>query len=260
MSASRNGLKGRPLSIGINKKLIIAHRGAPSDGRENTIESFDRAIALGADMIEFDVRKTKDEVFIVYHDEFIQGNPVIESTFEAIGQIAKNQGFHIPTVEEVLRFARGKIKLDVELKEEGYEKEIVELISRYFEEDQFVITSFNDASLRTIKDNFPRMKVGLLLGKSGASLRTRASEFFPMKRCENARADFLGAHVKLLRFGFLERARRKNKPVIVWTVNNEETIWELLHDGRVYAIVTDRADLAVSLQEKLFPASQERIA
>jgi glycerophosphoryl diester phosphodiesterase len=202
-------------------------------------------------MIEFDVRRTKDKVLIAYHDESLQGKPIKELTFEAISRIAGNQGFDIPTVEEVLRFTRGKIKLDVELKEEGYEEEMVELISRYFEKDLFVITSFNDASLKTIKDHSPQIKVGLLLGKFKASLRTRVSEFFPMKRCERARADFLGAHVKLLRLGFLERARRKNKLVIVWTVNDEETIWKLLHDGRVYAIVTDKVDLAVSLRKKI---------
>jgi len=202
-------------------------------------------------MIEFDVRRTRDKVLIAYHDESIQGTPVKELTFEAISRMAKNQGFGIPTVEEVLRFTRGKIKLDVELKEEGYEKEMVELISRYFEEDQFVITSFNDASLKTIKDDSPQIKVGLLLGKFKASLRTRVSEFFPMKRCEKARADFLGAHVKLLRFGFLERAHRKSKPVFVWTVNDAEMIREFLHDGRICAIVTDRADLAVSIRKKI---------
>ncbi len=199
-------------------------------------------------------------MFIVYHDEFIQSSPVKESTFETIARIANSQGFRIPTVEEVLRATRGKIKLDVELKEEGYEKEIVELISRYFQEDEFVITSFNDASLKTVKDHFPRMRVGLLLGKFKASLRTRVSEFFPMKRCENARADFLGVHVELLRFGFLERARKKSIPVIIWTVNDEETIWKLLHDGRVYGIVTDKTGLAVSLQQKFVSEGKERIA
>jgi glycerophosphoryl diester phosphodiesterase len=230
--------------------LIIAHRGAPSDARENTIESFEKAIALGADMIEFDVRRTKDKVLIAYHDESIQGKPVKELTFEAISRIAGNQGFDIPTVEEVLRFTREEIKLDVELKEEGYEKEMVELISRYFEEDQFVITSFNDVSLKAIKDDYPRVQVGLILGKFKASLRARISEFFPTKRCNEAKADFMVAHVRLLRFGFLARAERNKKPVFVWTVNDGETIWKLLHDGRVYAIVTDKVDLAVSLRKR----------
>ena len=235
----------------INQKLIIAHRGAPSDARENTIKSFERAIALGTDMIEFDVRRTKDKALIAYHDESIQGRPVKELTFEAIDQMARSQGFEIPTVEEVLRFNRGKKKLDVELKEEGYEKEVVELISRYFEEDQFVITSFHDASLKTIKEGYPRIQVGLILGKFKASLRTRISEFFPTKRCNEAKADFMVAHWKLLRFGFLARAERNNNPVFVWTVNEEEMIRKLLQDGRVYGIVTDKVDFAVSLRKEI---------
>ena len=233
------------------KKLIIGHRGAPSYAKENTINSFKKAMALGADMIEFDVRRTKDNRFIAYHDGFIQGKPIKEWTYKEIRKIAGDQGFDPPTVEEVLKWSRGRIKLDVELKEEGYEKEIVELISKYFKKDQFILTSFNDASLKTIKDGHADLKVGLLLGKFRAPLLTRISEFFSRKRYKKAKADFLVAHWKLLRFGFLERAQRSRKPVIVWTVNDEEMIWKLLNDRRVYAIITDKPDLAVSLRKKL---------
>lgn len=242
----------------INKKLIVAHRGAPGYAKENTIESFEKAMALGADMIEFDVRRTKDNIFVVYHDGFIQGNSIKELTYEEVSQIARNQGFDIPVVEEVLKLIEGKIRLDVELKEEGYEKEIVELLSNYFKGDQFVITSFNDSSLKRIKDDYPGIKVGLLLGKFKPPLLTRISEFFPMKRCERAKADCLVAHWKLLRFGFLERAQRNDKPVFVWTVNDEEMIWKLLNDRRVYAIVTDKPDLAVSLRKKIFQENKAR--
>ncbi len=239
------------------EKLIIAHRGASSDAKENTIESFKKAMLLGADMLEFDVRRTKDNVLIVYHDEMIQGDSVKDLTYGAISQTARNQGFDIPTVEEVLKWARGKIKLDVELKEEGYEKEIVELVLGYFEEDRFVMTSFNDASLAVIKERYPDIKAGLILGRKIPSthIRTRFQELFPMKRCKDAKADFLVGHLKLLRAGFLERARRNHLPVFVWTVNDEETIWKLLHDRRVYAIITDKPDLAVSLRKKALPCS-----
>ncbi len=235
----------------IHQKLIIAHRGAPGETRENTIQSFERAITLGADMIEFDVRRTRDQVLITYHDEAIQGKPVKELNFEVINRIAGNQGFEVPMVEEVLKFTKGKIRLDVELKEGGYEKEAVELLSRYFEEDQFVITSFHDASLRTIKDHSTRVQVGLILGKSNASLGTRVSELFPAKRCIEAKADFIVPHWKLLKLGFLARAERIHKPLFVWTVNNGNMIRELLRDERVGAIVTDRADLAVSLRKEI---------
>jgi glycerophosphoryl diester phosphodiesterase len=239
--------------VDLKQKLIIAHRGFPNHAKENTIESFEKAKVSGADMIEFDVRRTKDNVLIALHDEIIQGHSTRDLIYEGVSQIARHKGFEIPTVEEVLKWARGKIKLDVELKEKGYEKEIVELLSGYFEKDQFVITSFNDASLRVIKERYPDIKTGLILGRDIPSYRilTRLQECFPRKRCKKARPDFLVAHLKLLRLGFLERARRNHLPVFVWTVNAEETIWKLLHDRRVSAIITDKPDLAVSLREKV---------
>jgi glycerophosphoryl diester phosphodiesterase len=241
------------------EKLIIAHRGVPSYAKENTIESFEKAVALGADMIEFDVRRTKDDLLIVFHDERIQDRPVNDLIYKEIGQIAGKQGFHLPTVEEVLKWSKGRIGLDVELKEEGHEKKLAELLIRYLKKDQFVITSFNESSLKTIKDDYPDVQIGLLLGKSDAPLWTRISEFFPMRRCKKAKADFLVAHFKLLRFGFLEReARRHHKSVFVWTANDEETIWELLNNERVCAIITDRPDLAVSLREKYFASKKPR--
>jgi len=241
----------------LREKLIIAHRGAPTYAKENTIESFKKAMISGADMIEFDVRRTKDNVLIAYHDQMIQGHLVKELTFKGISQWARNLGFDIPTVEEVLKWARGKIKLDVELKEEGYEKEGIELLHSYLDEDQFVITSFHDASLNIIKERHPDIKTGLILGSGIPSypILTRLQEFFLMKTWKKAKADFLVAHVKLLRTGFLERARRSDLPVFVWTVNEEEMIWKLLHDREVFAIITDKPDLAVSSRKKALQSS-----
>jgi glycerophosphoryl diester phosphodiesterase len=233
--------------------LIIAHRGAPGYAKENTIESFEKAIALGADMIEFDVRRTSDNVFIVHHDESIQNKPIKALPYEKIRKMVRKEGFSIPTVEEVLKCTKGKVKLDVELKEEGYEIEIVELLLKYFRKDEFVITSFNAPPLKIIKDNYPNIKVGLLLGKFRAPLLTRISEFFSLKRYKKARADFLVAHWRLLKVGFLERAQRSHKPVIVWTVNDEKMMRRLFQDRRVYAMITDRPDLAVLFRKRLPP-------
>lgn len=202
-------------------------------------------------MIEFDVRRTKDNIFIAHHDESIQGKLVQELTYEKISGMARKRGFSIPTVEEVLKSTRGRVKLDVELKEKGYEKEIVVLLSKYFKEDQYIITSFNDSSLKIIKEHYPEIKVGLLLGKLKASLLTRISEFFPTMTYKKANADFLVAHWKLLRLGFLERARKNRQPVIVWTVNDEKMMRRLFKDERIYAVITDKPDLAFSLKKAL---------
>jgi glycerophosphoryl diester phosphodiesterase len=237
----------------MKKTLIIAHRGASGSARENTIESFQKAIEIGVDMIEFDVRRTKDQTLIVYHDELLQGRPVKELNCDEISKMATGQGFSIPTFEEVLKHTSGKIKLDVEIKEEGYEEEVVELLSRYFKKDQFVITSFYDPCIKRIKDNHPDIKAGLILGisKPEYPIRTRISEFFPVRRCREAKADFLAPHWRLLRFGFLDRAKKANRPVFVWTVNEEKKIWKMLHDERIDGIITDKPDLALSLRKKM---------
>ena len=233
--------------------MIVAHRGASSLARENTIESFKKAIEIGVDMIEFDVRRTKDQALIVHHDELMEGKPVKELTYNEISKTAVGQGFSVPTFEEVLKCTSGRIKLDVEIKEEGYEKEIVELLLKYFNKDQFVMTSFYDSCIRKIKDDYPDINAGLLLGVSKPKnpILTRVSEFFPHKRCREAKADFLVPHWRLLWFGFLDRAKRENKPVFVWTVNDQSKIWKMLHDERIDAIITDKPDLAISLRQKM---------
>ena len=233
--------------------MIIAHRGASAIAKENTIESFKKAIDLGADMIEFDVRRTKNHMLIVHHDELLKGKAIRELTYEEIRKMAGGQGFFIPTFEEVLRYTSGKIKLDVEIKEEGYEKEIVELLLKYFKKDQFVMTSFYDSCVRKIKEDYPDIKAGLILGTSEPKnfILTRISEFFPTRRCREARADFLVPHRRLLWFGFLERAKRENKSIFVWTVNDQKMIWNMLHDERIDGIITDRPDLAISLRNKM---------
>jgi len=58
-------------------------------------------------------------------------------------------------------------------------------------------------------------------------------------------------HWRLLWFGFLDRAKRENKPVFVWTVNDQRKIWKMLRDERIDAIITDKPDLAVSLRQKM---------
>jgi len=204
-------------------------------------------------MIEFDVRRTKDHIFIAFHDRLIDNEPVSGLTHKDIQNRLRSKRIHLSTVEEILDFAKGTIKIDVDIKEQGYENELIDLITKQFGEDEFVVTSYNDSSLETIKRNYPWIKAGLILGQQKPEnyIGTRFSELFPIKRCDNAKADFLVPHFKLLKFGFLNRAKRNNKPVYVWTVNDGKMISGLLNDHRVDAIITDRPDVAVALRNRV---------
>jgi glycerophosphoryl diester phosphodiesterase len=226
------------------KKILIAHRGARTYFHENTLEAFEKAIRLNADMIELDVRRAQNNLFVVYHDECIDEKPVKDLAYEDIYKFSR---LKVPTLEEVLELTRNRIKLDIELKEEGYEKEVVNFILKFLKEDDFVISSFNDNSLKIIKEAFPGIRTGLILGKSNPKnpFRTWLSELFPFKRCQKINVDFLAPHWRLLILGFLRRAKKHKLPVFVWTVNETNLISKFLRDTRIDGIITDKIEIAV---------------
>jgi len=230
------------------KKILIAHRGARTYFHENTLEAFEKAIRLNADMIEFDVRRAQNNLFVVYHDESIDEKPIKDLAYD---DICKFTRLKIPTLEDVLKLTRSRIKLDIEIKEEGYEKEVVNFILKFLKEDEFVITSFNDNSLKTIKEVFPKIRTGLILGKSNPKNPIGAwiSELFPFKRCQRINVDFLVPHWRLLKLGFLIRSRKHKLPVFVWTVNEANLISKFLRDTRIDGIITDKIETAVQLKQ-----------
>jgi len=236
----------------MSPKLVIAHRGVPGYVWENTLDSFEKAIELGADAIEFDIRRTRDGYYVAHHDEAIDGQLLGELTYSKLDALALARGFHVPTLEEILTLAQGRIQLDVELKEPGYEREIVDCLLQFYPTGQFMITSFHDCVLKTIKQHYPDIKVGLLLGiaKPKNAIATRLSELFPDKRAANIEADFLVPHYQLLQLGFLTRARNANKPVLVWTVNEPGMLEKYLQHEQIAGVITDWCDRAVELRSR----------
>jgi glycerophosphoryl diester phosphodiesterase len=108
----------------VHKVLRIGHRGACGHAPENTLASLEKAIALGCDFAEVDVQRTADGTLVLLHDERVdrttngQG-PVAEMTLEDIRKLDAGSGQTIPTLEEALAAANGRIGLILELKAEG---------------------------------------------------------------------------------------------------------------------------------------------
>ena len=222
--------------------MIIAHRGFADNCRENTLESYRRAIEVGADAIELDVRKTKDNVFILFHDKLISDRVINQLTYAEINCLASNLGFHIPTLVEVLKLVQGKIKLDIELKEQKYEIDVINLILEYLDIKDFVITSFQFQSLSTIKFYCPQVQTGIILDSQ------TTINFDCHVHLNNL--DFLVLHFDLLNHKWLEVAETNNKFVWLWTVNKEKIIKKFLQDRRIAGIITDKSDLAVKLKNQ----------
>ena len=112
--------------------LVIAHRGASSDAPENTAAAFEAAIALGVDAVELDVRRTSDGVLVVHHNASRRGVPVAMLTHAALVRRSRNEP---PTLGMVLDLCAGRVAVDVEIKEPGFEAEVIEQASGRFSRD-----------------------------------------------------------------------------------------------------------------------------
>lgn len=233
------------------KPLIIAHRGASAHHHENTMAAFRAAVDQGADIIELDVRRTRDGVLVAHHDP---GPPAIRlAELEAAGlaELSERIGYMIPTLAEVLALGSQGIRFDIELKETGYELETVDVILRHLDPDRFIITSFIDESIQRIKQEFPHLKAGLILGvdKPRYGPLTRFGELFPFRRAHRSNADVLAVSRYLLKFGFLRNVKRFKGHVYVWTVNAENDLQRLCNHPRVDGIITDDPALAARIRD-----------
>lgn len=231
------------------EKLIIAHRGGTASATENTIESFEDAIRNGADMIEFDVRRTKDGVFIVHHNGIICRKRIRKIDWAEIEKINRKRCAAVPKLEEVLKMAKGKIKVDIEIKEGGHETAIMEIVLRYLEYKDFIITSSNYFSIEKVKEKYPRVRTGLLF--SFRKSKRRLSRLLLTRKYGSNSADYFLPHSFLVRLGFLERAKRFKKPCIPWGVNSPRLMKKVLENNRVEGIITDKLNAALAVKQAL---------
>ena len=219
-------------------KLVVAHRGAVSAGaHENTLAAFRRAIDIGCDMIEFDVRRTLDGFLVIHHDEGLGGLTVGEHSFRELRNAAARLGFELAQLEDVLELTRGRIELDVELKEAGYESEVLVMLQEQADPAAVRVTSFHCAVIKAIKLLAPDIPAGLLVEDLSA---TQIAGFYAQSK-----ADFLAP-----RYDLLEAAAQIADGLFVWTVDSDEEILATLRHPRVEAIITNRPEAALSVSTR----------
>lgn len=232
------------------RPLICAHRGHCGVKGLSPPERYRRAIDLGVDFIEFDVRRTGDGEYVVYHEPHAPSGRAVREMSRM--EFSIELGRRALGLDELLEIAKGRVGLHVDLKEIGYEADIVRRLRADFDESKFVITSLEDVSIRTIKEEFPTVRAGLSLGRdmthasTSQRLRVRMSELFPDRRLKACRADFVAVHKRLATLRVLDYCARKKMPAWVWTLEDEHEIARFWDDPRVAVVITERPDLALS--------------
>ena len=240
-------------ALGMETK-IISHRGRTSrKSADNTLASVNDAIELKVEMVEVDIRQTKDSQIVCFHDPDIQGELIRDLDYSEI--IEKDS--QIPTLEQVLWSAKGKIGIEIELKEPGYELEVVSIARDYFNYDKFVLKSFHPQVVERVKEIDQKIFAGLLVGSAFSleQLFFTLKEAYTSNNFKQSNADFISPYYKIFEAGWFSRFTRNNVPIQVWTVNDVESIRTLINQ-QVHSIVTDIPEVAIGIRKSLSNESE----
>jgi len=219
--------------------LKVGHRGARAYETENTLESFRKAIELGANAIELDVRRSRDGKLIISHDNnlkkvFGKDRQINMATFEELKQLSSDR---LPSLEEALTFIDKKVdKILIELKDTGYEKKVLDVIRKQRLKDRVIIVSFHEESLSNINKLDSEIEKGLIYTNFSSKIRD------PARSAIKLNARYLVPLYRFVHTKDIERAHENNLKVIVWTINTKEEAMEYIVKG-VDGIASDKPDI-----------------
>lgn len=217
--------------------LKIAHRGASGYATENTTEAFEKALYLDTEVVEFDVRQTKDKKLIVFHDKSLKQKTnyrgwVNKLTLKQIKKITYKNGDHILTLQEALNFLKNKCACKIDVKEKGFEEKINKAIKRFSMERQVIVTTEIPSVARKFKEINPLLKVAL-----GGLKKQMAPETI-IRKAKRAKADMISVHYSLITKDLVRLSHKNGLFLDAWGTNDENEI-KRLKDLGVDAITTD---------------------
>lgn len=226
---------------------ITAHRGSSQKAPENTISAIQAAMEEMADSTEIDVQLTADGVVVLCHDASLKrvagvNRPVSSMTWDQIQKLDAGSWFSksyagekIPSLEEVLEECRGRMHLNIEIKNMGADSDlparVVELIQKAGMEEQCVITSTSLSYLKAVKEIAPQILTGYIISAAYGNFYSSDA------------IDFISLRYSFVDKRLVENVHAQGKGIFAWTVNSKSEIERLMMLG-VDGIITDRPVLA----------------
>jgi glycerophosphoryl diester phosphodiesterase len=246
---------------------IVAHRGVTLDAPENTIAAFQRAVELGADAVELDVRLTADKIPVVYHYYYLHENTSVSGAIFNYSQAqlrdvrvfsannpAADEG-RISTLEEILAMFSGKIGFEIEIKgPEPESPEIIGAILNRFKDfwDSFEVTSYHPALLLDIQRVCPGITVDLLFPRSESWMKLDVVQYQALHLARLARARAVHLHPSQLSAEVVQAVRSGGVEIHAWDVNDESSL-EIVAEYGIPRICTDDFKQALAFRDKMAP-------
>ena len=240
---------------------VIAHRGISAKSPENTLASFALATKTsGIDMIELDVRLSRDEEVIVLHDRTLQrtstGNGAARNyAYEELRLFDAGSWFHpsfaserIPTLRSVLELVRGKKLVNIELKSDFLRRErigllegrVLQIVAQCGMDRQVMYSSFNHNLITNLKRMSPWSVTGVLYNLY------RDFGRLPSNLARRSDASIFVCAKQELRKKMIHDAHDHGLAVYVYTLNSLEVVRKMLELG-VDGVLSDNADDIVTI-------------
>ena len=228
---------------GVNKNIeTIAHRGYVALGVENSIEALEGAAKVGADYVEFDIILTKDNKFVVIHDFNLKrlasiNKRIQDMNFDEVVGLTIKQGDYtskIPSLEEFVNKAKElNMKLVIELKPHGTEPSnyidiLINEVKR-LKLENYKFMSLNPKVMEELETKAPNLETGYVIPLQFGNFHQSNVDFFVIE-------DFS------YRDRLVEQAKKQNKKVFVWTINDSALITKYLQSP-ANGIITDEPEL-----------------
>lgn len=222
--------------------LKIAHRGASGYEPENTLAAFENALGIHPDMLEVDVRISKDHHVIAIHDAKVDrttnGKGKVKSfTLSELKQFDAGKGQKIPTLEEVLDFIHGRAKINIDIKETDVIGPTLLIIEKYvqakkYRYDDFLVSAFYPWMLKKVQQKNSHIPLAL-------NFAFFPRFFFFLSRTFDLQ--YIKPHRHVISKKMISLARKKGWKVLVWTINTPQEVKKMKELG-VDGILTDFPD------------------
>lgn len=206
---------------------IIAHRGASTLFKENTLTAFKAAYNMGVNAFETDIQFSKDGFLVLTHDYLLNKKPVKNYTLKEL------KNFDICTLEELLQILDKRSFLNIEIKNDdniypGIEEKLALCLKKYGQDKNrnLLISSFYLPSLQKTKKLLPDLKIG------------RLTKEFNLNEIETLNPYSVNMSYKKINKKIINICHKKNIKVFIYTVNNLTLFEQLKKDG-IDAVFSD---------------------
>ncbi len=226
-----------------NDILIIGHACGKIMGPENTLKAFRKAIELKADYIELDVRMSKDNEVVIFHDPDIfsiaaEPGLVKNKTLKELKSLDVGEGERIPTFREVIELSNHKVNLIMHIGAAHMEAQIINLLREYDYIEMTIISCMIHRYLFKYRKLEPNLKLAALVNLYSETLPKWDVRKNLIDTATNNKFYAINPEYHIVDTQFITYAHQKNLKIFVWTVNEESIMRKLITLG-VDGIMTD---------------------